>query len=105
MGPIHPTPLHDVRHHGQPSRPCRGPAYHRRQERREADQIAAEQIPEEVDVNTAAKAGETSEAEQVLTNDVILENTKDKSAKQARVNFPCLICDFESKWEIDFLFT
>ena len=98
LGPIPPTPLHDVRHHGQPSRPHRGPAYHRRQERREAARVAAEKAPEEVDVNSAAEAGETSEAEQVETNDETLEDTKDKSAEQARINFPCLICDFASNW-------
>ena len=97
LGPIPPTQLqHDLRYHVQP-RP-RGPAYQRRQERRQAAwKVAAEQaIDEGHDVQAAAEAGATFEAEEAV--EVVVEETCDESAEQAKVTFPCLICDFVSNW-------
>jgi hypothetical protein len=101
LGPIPPTQLHhDLLHHGQPS-PYRGPAYQRRQERRQAARkaAAAEQASAEgTDVQAAAEAGATFAAEEVVEV-VVDEDTCDESAEQAKITFPCLICDFVSNWE------
>ena len=87
-------------HHGQP-RPYRGPAYQRRQERRQAARkaAAAEQASAEgTDVQAAVEAGATFAAEEVVEV-VVDKETCDKSAEQAKITFPCLICDFVSNWE------
>ena len=98
LGPIPPTQLqHDLRNHVQP-RP-RGPAYQRRQARRQAartaEQASAEQASAECDdVQAAAEAAATVAAEEV-----VVEETCEESAEQAKITFPCLICDFVSNWE------
>ena len=81
-------------YHVQP-RPL-GPAYQRRKARRQAFRKAtAEQASAECDdVQAAAEAAQTFVAEE----DVVKE-TCDESAEQAKITFPCLICDFVSKWE------
>ena len=100
LGPIPFPPLHLPRHHGQPLRQQRGPAYQRRQERRrQASGKAAEQVNDiavEADEGTAAaKAGEAS----AVSAEEAVQDTSDQTAEEARNDFPCLLCDFVSIWE------
>ena len=100
LGPI-PPPDHPHGHHGLPPRHHRGPAYHRRQERRRAAREAADQTPsvEELDdVIPAAQAGDTSAVliEQAVKSKESSED--EKMAEEAKNDFSCLICDFKSNW-------
>ena len=97
-------PHHLLGHHGLPYRP-RGPAYHRRQERRQAARGAAVggdssptvEVRDSKDAaSPAAKAGEAlkeTEAEQA-------DLKKEAAGKvEEDISFSCLICDFKSNWE------
>jgi hypothetical protein len=93
----------------------RGPAYQRRQLRRQAAQAAqvaqADQAAEEVrdahgsnDVTPAAEVGaasvqsDVSTAVQEVRNEDVA-NDNEKSAEKSESDFPCLVCDFKSNWQ------
>ena len=110
LGPI--QPLNVLRHHGQPSR-RRGPAYERRQERRQAAKAAGQVLPTTVEVRDApaskdatpeADADDVSEhSEDVIADQAVAEETvandSEKSTEKAESDFTCLLCDFRSNWE------
>ena len=95
-------------HHGQPPR-RRGPAYQRRQGRRQAAKAAAGQdpslavkvsdAPPSDDVNPADEAGATSENREATAADDEEGSVAEKSAEKAEKDFSCLICDFTSNWK------
>ena len=106
LGPLHSP--HVPRHHGQPPR-RRGPAYQRRQGRRQAAKAAAGQdpslavkvsdAPPSDDVNPADEAGATSENREATAADDEEASVAEKSAEKAEKDFSCLICDFTSNWK------
>ena len=111
LGPI--PSFHVPRHHGQPSR-RRGPAYERRQERRQAAKAAAGQAPSpSVEVRDAAPSDDFTPAaeavasledsEGITADQVVAEvnvaSDTEKSADKAEQDFACVICDFTSNWK------
>ena len=85
-GPAHQFPGHH-----------RGPAYQRRQVRRQAARAAAETSSSSTDLRSsdalpAAEANNACDTEEVD----LTEKSPENEAEQA--NFPCNICDFESNW-------
>ena len=98
---------HVPRHHGQPPR-HRGPAYERRQQRRQAAHAAAEQaqscavqvrdVPHSGHATPADEAGEVVTADQAISDENVV-SVDEKSAEKAGNDFKCLLCDFTSNWE------
>ena len=106
LGPI--QPLNVLRHHGQPSR-RRGPAYERRQERRQAAKAAGQVLPTTVEVRDApaskdatpeADADDVSEhSEDVIADQAVAKETVANDIEKAETDSTCLLCDFRSNWE------
>ena len=99
-----PPPFHVLRPHGQPPRPQRGPAYQRRQERRQAARAAAGNVVSHAEVACDALVRDTveevSEENASSAEEAIAEtNDKENDAEKARENFECFECDFKSNWE------
>ena len=106
LGQVPGPPHHQV----YPSKPShhhsRGPAYQRRQERRQAARTAEEHLSPTArvsdknssDVLPAAEASNPNETEQDEVAEKSEEISDANSAEQAKCEFLCNICDFKSNW-------
>ena len=105
-GPPHHHPL--PRSHGQTHQVYRGPAYQRRQEKRQAARAAAGNVAPHL-AEEASDACAHDTVEEVSTQNTVLaeeanaisSETKDNEneAVKAKENFECLECGFKSNWE------
>jgi hypothetical protein len=97
-----PPPFHPPR--PQTPRPYRGPAYHRRQERRQAARAAAEIVGAHTEQvsdsshNDVVNEGEDQVADKATEVPTSDEN-KGNEAEGASEIFGCYLCDFKSNWE------
>ena len=87
-----PPPRHNPSHRGQ--------AYQRRQDRRQAAHVAAENHQAQTEQVSAEQVNER-ESDQVAEEAAVLPVREENviEAEQAEESFPCQVCDFSSNWE------